>query len=82
MTSANDPGHCRFLSSLGGIYQCADLVYREGFCRFHFEAFLKGEVQANGQIDERVSDQHRRRDINYHGLPPEAVSPAPDPTQR
>jgi hypothetical protein len=73
---------CRFLSSLGGIHRCQDAVHREGFCRFHFEAFLRGEVLPNGQLNERLADQHRRREINYHGIPPELASPAAGPPQR
>ena len=72
---------CRFLSSFGGVYRCSDAVYREGFCRFHFEAFLQGEVLENGQLSERLTDQHRRRSLNYHGIPLQAV-PHPDPFHR
>ena len=60
---------CRFLSSLGGVHRCPDLVHREGFCRFHYEAFGKGEILPSGQINERVTDQHRRRALNYHHIP-------------
>jgi hypothetical protein len=74
--------HCRFLSSLGAIYHCSDPVYREGFCRFHFQAFRDGEVLPNGQLNERLTDQHRRREINYHGVPPEAASPTAGPVHR
>jgi len=64
--------HCRFITSLGGVQPCTDPAYREGFCRFHFDAFLRGEVLPNGQISERLTDQHRRRNLNYHGVPIEA----------
>ena len=67
--------HCRFLSSLGGVHHCPDPVYREGFCHFHFEAFLRGEVLPNGQLSERLTDQDRRRALNYHGIP---LEPAAD----
>ena len=61
---------CRFVSSLGGVHRCLDLPYREGFCRFHFDAFVNGEILLNAQISEHLTDQHRRRALNYHGLPP------------
>lgn len=64
---------CRFVTSLGGVLGCPDVAYREGFCRFHFDAFLRGEVLPNGQINERLTDQHRRRDLNYHGISPGAA---------
>ena len=67
---------CRFVSSLGGVYRCPDTVYRQGFCHFHFDAFLQGEILPNGQISERLTDQHRRRALNYHRLPAEMVDPA------
>jgi hypothetical protein len=66
--------HCRFVTSLGGVVSCLDMPYREGFCRFHFDAFLRGEVLPNGQISERLTNQHRRRALNYHGIPPDAAS--------
>ncbi len=58
---------CRFRSSLGGAQHCQDAVYEEGFCRFHFECYLRGELLPNGQINEMLSDQDRRRTINFHG---------------
>ena len=70
--SSEDPpvkARCRFVSSLGGVQRCQDPSYREGFCRFHFEALLEGEVLPNGQLNERLTDQHRRRALNYHGIP-------------
>jgi hypothetical protein len=79
---AGEKNNCRFLSSLGGTHRCQDAVYQEGLCRFHFEAFLRGEVLPNGQLNERLTDQHRRREINYHGIPPEIVSPGVDPAHR
>ena len=82
MAAATQPVNCRFLSSLGATHHCPDPAYREGFCRFHFEAFLLGEVLANGQLNERLADQHRRREINYHGVPPELASPDTESAQR
>lgn len=61
--------HCRFRSSLGGSRYCQDTAYEEGFCRFHYECYLRGELLANGQINEMLSDQNRRRVINFHGYP-------------
>ena len=60
--------HCRFRSSHGGSAHCQDSPYQYGFCRFHFECYLRGEILANGQINEKVTDQVRRRAINFHGL--------------
>jgi len=65
--------NCRFRTSLGGALFCQDAVYLEGFCKFHHQALQKGEINRNGVINERLSDQRRRREINLHGisLPPE-----------
>lgn len=60
--------HCRFRTSLGGSRFCADPVYLEGFCRFHFDALQDGEINDNGVLNERLSDQDRRREINFHGI--------------
>ena len=59
---------CRFRTSYGGEIHCADPVHLVGFCRFHFECYVRGEILANGQINERLTDQIRRREINYHGV--------------
>jgi hypothetical protein len=59
---------CRFRTSCGGIARCQDPVSDHGFCEFHLDAFLRGEILANGEISERLSDQERRRAINYHGI--------------
>ena len=69
MDSALSQPHCRFRSSLGGVVYCQDKVYADGFCRFHYECFLRGELLSNGQINEMLSDQNRRRAINFHGIP-------------
>ncbi len=61
--------HCRFRTSHGGTQYCTDAPYEEGFCRFHYECFLRGEVLPSGQINELLSDQNRRRVINFHGIP-------------
>jgi len=60
--------HCRFRTSYGGALFCQDSIYLEGFCRFHFDALQKGEINERGIINERLSDQDRRREINFHGI--------------
>ena len=64
---------CRFRTSLGGAVFCQDPPYLEGFCRFHYEALSRGEINERGIINERLADQVRRREINFHGIPPESV---------
>ncbi len=59
---------CRFKCSLGA-KRCQQTVYADGFCRFHYECLLRGEILPNGQINESLSDQDRRRTINFHGQP-------------
>ena len=61
-------GTCRFRSSFGGDQHCDDALSCYGFCRFHFECYMRGEILANGQINEKLADQVRRRVINFHGL--------------
>ena len=60
--------HCRFRTSYGGAKFCRDAPYLEGFCKFHFRALQGGEINENGVINERISDQSRRREINFHGI--------------
>lgn len=60
--------HCRFRTSWGGALFCQDPMYLEGFCRFHYEALERGEINERGVIHERLSDQARRREINFHGI--------------
>ena len=60
--------NCRFRTSHGGALFCQDPVYLEGFCQFHFRALQAGEINENGVINERLSDQDRRREINFHGI--------------
>lgn len=60
--------HCRFRTSFGGALFCQDPVYLEGFCLFHFRALQAGEINERGVLNERLSDQMRRREINYHGI--------------
>lgn len=66
--------HCGFRTSYGGALFCQDAPYLEGFCRFHHAALAAGEINEHGVLNERLSDQARRREINFHGL---AAEPAP-----
>ncbi len=59
---------CRFISSWGGVARCRDAVHREGFCRFHFECYRREEINDRGIISEKLTDQERRRAINFHAL--------------
>lgn len=63
---------CRFITSWGGVARCADPAYREGFCNFHYDCYARGEITEGGLISETLSDQDRRRAINYHALPRES----------
>ena len=72
--------HCRFRTSWGGTVFCADDAYLEGFCRFHYAALSRGEINELGVINELLSDQIRRREINFHGIPGEAVYVEDDAT--
>lgn len=58
---------CRFRTSYGGSRFCQDPPYLEGFCRFHYAALQNDEINEYGVINERLSDQVRRREINFHG---------------
>jgi hypothetical protein len=60
--------HCRFRTSHGGALFCQDPAYLEGFCKFHHKALQKGEINEQGILNERLSDQARRREINLHGI--------------
>ena len=60
--------HCRFRTSHGGALFCQDPSYLEGFCKFHHHALRRGEINENGVLNERLSDQERRREINFHGI--------------
>ena len=62
--------HCKFRTSHGGAKFCQDPAYLEGFCSFHYEALTRGEINELGIINEKLSDQHRRREINFHGIEP------------
>ena len=60
--------HCRFRTSYGGALFCQEGVYLEGFCKFHYKALQNGEMNENGVLSERLSDQDRRREINFYGI--------------
>ena len=60
--------HCSFLSSYGGVYRCQDPVYFLGFCEFHYRCCERGEINQYGHISDKLDDQVRRREINFHGL--------------
>ncbi len=60
--------HCRFRTSHGGALFCQDPIYLDGFCKFHHQALRNGEININGVINEGLSDQKRRREINTHGI--------------
>jgi len=59
---------CRFTTSWGGVTRCGDPAWRNGFCRFHDDCYQRGEITERGLISERLSDQERRREINYHAI--------------
>ena len=59
---------CRFVSSWGGVARCAEPAVRFGFCRFHYDCYRRGEIEGRGIISEQISDQERRRAINFHGV--------------
>jgi hypothetical protein len=67
---------CRFTTSWGGVARCADLAFRLGLCRFHFDCYRRGEIDIRGVISGTVTDQVRRRQINYHGLPAASARPS------
>ncbi|HKQ61445.1 MAG TPA: hypothetical protein VJS92_09130 [Candidatus Polarisedimenticolaceae bacterium] len=60
--------HCKFRTSYGGAWFCQDPPYLEGFCKFHYAALERGEINDHGVLNELLSDQRRRREINYHGI--------------
>jgi hypothetical protein len=65
--------HCRFRTSHGGSEFCEDPSYLEGFCRFHYGALKRGEINELGVINELLADQVRRREINFHGISSKSV---------
>jgi len=67
---------CRFTTSWGGVARCTEPACRLGFCRFHFECYRRGEIDVRGVISGEVTDQQRRRQINFHGLPRPSATPS------
>ncbi|MFQ5670357.1 MAG: hypothetical protein ACE5HD_07565 [Acidobacteriota bacterium] len=68
---------CRFISSYDGVSRCRHSEYAQDFCRFHYRAYLAGEITVQGYLVDGLSDQVRRRAINYHGIQPPAVLVGP-----
>jgi len=60
--------HCKFRTSYGGARFCQHPSYLEGYCEFHYRALQADEINEAGVINERLSDQDRRREINFHGI--------------
>lgn len=72
-----EASRCTFLSSYGGVYRCRDPLYFMGFCRFHYQCYAEGEIDQHGHISDKLDDQERRRQINFHGLEiPEDLQPS------
>ncbi len=67
--------HCKFRTSYGGARFCQDPLYLEGFCKFHYDALQRGEMNDLGVLNEKLSDQDRRREINYHGIALDETDP-------
>jgi len=68
---------CVFISSYDGVSRCRHAAHAQGFCRFHYAALLAGEISPEGYIMDTLSDQVRRREINFHGIRPAAVLVGP-----
>ncbi|MFQ5718214.1 MAG: hypothetical protein ACE5IK_01580 [Acidobacteriota bacterium] len=79
-SSAPDP--CHYISTHDGVSRCRDGVYAQGFCRFHYECLVRGEITPEGYLDDSLSDQVRRREINYHGISPPGVLVGPGSAAR
>ena len=68
---------CAFISSYDGVSRCRHAAYAQGFCRFHYAALLSREITPEGYLADSLSDQVRRRAINFHGIRPDAVRVGP-----
>ena len=68
---------CRYISSYDGVLRCQDPAHAQGFYRFHYDACRAGEITPEGYIVDSLSDQVRRRQINFHGIRPAAVMVGP-----
>ena len=72
-----DSPRCRYISSYDGVTRCCHHVHAQAFCRWHYQALLQGEITEEGYLSDSLSDQVRRREINYFGIHPEAVLVGP-----
>ena len=68
---------CRFISSYDGVSRCGHETHAQRFCRFHYRAFRNGEITPEGYLADTLSDQVRRREINFHGIRPHGVVVGP-----
>lgn len=68
MTAPDGMVHCRFITSFGGAAYCQDPPYLQGFCEFHHECYARGEIDQEGRFSDKLDDQNRRREINFHGV--------------
>jgi hypothetical protein len=66
--SGGDCQRCRFVASWGGVQPCKEAPYLSGFCRFHYDCLVRGEISPLGRILDVVKEQRRRREINWHGV--------------
>ena len=68
---------CRYISTYDGVTRCAHGIFAQGFCRFHYEAYLAGEITEEGYLADALFDQVRRRQINFHGVHPDQILVGP-----
>ena len=66
--------HCKFRTSFGGSLFCQHTPYLEGYCEFHYRALQADEINEYGVLNERLSDQNRRREINFYGIKRDPVT--------
>lgn len=67
---------CRFTSQFDGVTRCSEPTYDMGLCRFHRDCLDRGEIDEDAVLSDSVSDQRRRREINYYGM--RTLPPNPD----
>lgn len=77
MTPVADESGCLYISTHDGVSRCTHRIYAQRFCRFHYRCYLNGEITQEGYLADTLSDQVRRREINYHGIRPEGVQVGP-----
>lgn len=68
---------CRYISSYDGVSRCSHEVFAQRFCRYHYRAYLERAITEEGHLVDTLSDQVRRRQINFHGIRPEGVLVGP-----